>query len=126
MIFDPEDVIKIHKILVEQFGGSHGLRDRALLEAALQRRESTFDQKELHPDPLNKCAALLESIIKNHPFNDGNKRIGYTLSRMYLLSNHYDLTATELKRYDFIISIASGKETYESIVDWLRNNIHEE
>lgn len=66
---------------------------------------------------MEKVAALLESIIKNHPFNDGNKRIGYSISRLILLDNNLDLRANQNDKFAFIIQIAENKVTYEHILD---------
>ena len=77
-----EDVLKIHKLLIDQFGGSHGVRDKSSLNSAINRPFATFDQQELYPEPMDKAAAILESIVTNHPFIDGNKRTGYVLARL--------------------------------------------
>ena len=66
-------VINIHELLIEQYGGIHGIRDSKVLESAIARPFMTFDQKDLYPSPILKAAALIESLISNHPFLDGNK-----------------------------------------------------
>ncbi|WP_424961484.1 type II toxin-antitoxin system death-on-curing family toxin [Ekhidna sp.] len=71
------EVFEIHSILIERFGGSNGVRDSELLNAAINRPFQTFDGNELYPEPIDKAAAILESIVKNHPFVYGNKRTGY-------------------------------------------------
>ena len=90
-----QEVVIIHSVLIERFGGIQGIRDKGALESALNRPSQTFEGKDLYPTLLEKVAALLESIVKNHPFNDGNKRIGYTLCRLILLENNIDLTASQ-------------------------------
>ena len=67
------EVESIHEILIDKFGGSNGIRDRGILESAINRPYQTFDQIELYPLPVDKAAAIFESIISNHPFVDGNK-----------------------------------------------------
>jgi death on curing protein len=114
-----EEVLSIHSILVETFGGSDGVRDRGLLEAAIARPFQTFDSKELYDSPSAKAAAIVESIVKNHPFVDGNKRSGYTLMRLILLDNGFDILRTEDEKYDFIISIAEGKIDFDQILEWI-------
>jgi death on curing protein len=74
------DAERIHNILIEKFGGLKGIRDSALLDSALKRPFQTFDQRELYPSSIDKAAALFESLIINHPFMDGNKRIAYVLN----------------------------------------------
>ena len=114
-----EETEKLHKLLIDNFGGSHGIRDSSSLESALSRPFQTFDNKELYSTPIDKAAALIESILNNHPFVDGNKRTGYTLLRLFLLQNNLDIYASMDERYQFVISIASGEKRFEEIVSWL-------
>ena len=113
---------KIHKILIDNFGGSQGIRDLGSLESALARPFQSFGNEELYPSPILKAAALLESILINHPFIDGNKRTAYTLVRLFLNSNSLDFSASQDEKYDFIISTASGKNDFDSIAEWLTNH----
>ena len=76
-----EEAIAIHKILITQFGGASGVRDMNGLEGALNRPYFTFEGKDLYEDGIEKASAIIESIITNHPFFDGNKRLGYVLYR---------------------------------------------
>ena len=115
-----EDVLSIHNILIERFDGIKGIRDKASLDSALKRPYQTFEGQDLYPTLIEKVSALLESIIKNHPFNDGNKRLGYTLCRLILLNNGIDIIADEDEKYAFIIQIAENKIEYTEIVDWLK------
>lgn len=118
-----KEVEEIHKTLIDSFGGSHGIRDFAALDSALARPFQTFDGKELLPTPIQKVAALIESILINHPFIDGNKRTGYVLMRLFLMRYTLDLNASENEKYAFVISIASGHETFENIVAWLNKHV---
>lgn len=118
-----EEVLRIHNILIEKFGGLKGIRDINNLESALNRPYQTFESKELYPSVIEKVAALLESIIKNHPFHDGNKRLGYTLSRLILLNNSLDIHASENEKFEFIIRIAENKIDYNQILKWLKKHI---
>jgi death-on-curing protein len=103
-----EDAIRIQSILIERFGGTSGVRDKNLLESALSRPYQTFDKKELYTSPTEKAAAVIESIIINHPFLDGNKRFGYVAMRLLLIESDKDIRATEDEKYDFVIAIAKG------------------
>jgi death on curing protein len=118
-----EEVINIHEILIDKFGGIHGIRDRKALESAINRPFVTFDQKDLYPTTIEKASALIESLISNHPFVDGNKRIGYVMMRYFLLQNNLDIIATQNEKFDFVIDIAKGQMTYENICNWLSNKV---
>ena len=109
------EVVKIREILIDKFGGSKGIRDQALLESAIHRPFQTFDKNLLYPSAVDQAAALAESLITNHPFHDGNKRIGYTMMRLHLLMNHIDIEATEDEKYGFVIKIASGNSSFGEI-----------
>jgi len=117
-----KEVEQIHKILIDTFGGSHGIRDLSALQSALTRPFQTFDNKELYSTPIDKAASLIESILNNHPFIDGNKRIGYVLTRLLLLKNGMDIKANHDEKYEFVINIASGKIRFEEIVSWLEKH----
>jgi death-on-curing protein len=117
-----QETENIHKVLIDTFGGTHGIRDIHALQSALSRPFQTFDNAELYPSILEKAASLLESLLSNHPFVDGNKRTGYVLTRLFLMTNNYDFEATQQDKYNFVISIASGQTGYEEILMWLQSN----
>ena len=116
---------EIHKILIEAFGGSHGIRDMAGLDSALARPFQTFGNNDLYPTSVHKAAALIESLLVNHPFIDGNKRTGYVLMRIFLIDNGLDINATQEEKYNFVLKIASGKTKFEEIIDWLTKHVEE-
>jgi death-on-curing protein len=76
-MIDKAFVIKIHEMLISEYGGTPGIRDINSLESAIARPSASFDQNDLYPSIFSKAAALIESLISNHPFVDGNKRVGY-------------------------------------------------
>ena len=115
-----QEVETIHRILIDKFGGSYGIRDLAALESALQRPFQTFNQTDLYKTVIEKASALLESMLINHPFVDGNKRTGYTITRIFLLQNGFDISATQIEKYDFVIGVASGQIKYDEILDWFK------
>ncbi len=118
-----QDVLYIHDQIIKEFSGSLGVRDYNMLESALKRAYATFDGCELYPKIEDKAAAVLESIIKNHPFVDGNKRTGYVLMRYLLLKNGKDITASEAEKYEFVINIAKGKRDIDEIKKWIASRL---
>jgi death-on-curing protein len=118
------EVVYIHSVLIERFGGASGLRDLGLLESALARPFQTFDGNELYEDPIHKAAAFIESLLVNLPFLDGNKRIGYVIMRLYLMEMGFDLLASQDEKYEFVIQIASGQLKFAEITQWIKQHTH--
>lgn len=116
------EILLLHKLSIEFFGGTPGVRDLNLLESAVTRPFQAFDNKEIYASIFEKSAALLESIINNHPFIDGNKRTGLLAVFVFLRKNKIKLTASEKETYDFIIKVASSKTDFDEIVLWLQKN----
>jgi len=111
---------ELHKVLIEKFGGTTGLRDIGGLQSALSRPFQTFNNVDLYPSVLEKAAALIESVLNNHPFIDGNKRTGYVLTLLFLMSCGYDISASQDIKYQFVIDIATGKMKFQEILNWLQ------
>ena len=112
------EAVLVHSILIDKFGGATGLRDEKSLVSALLRPYQTFENKDLYAQPSEKAAALIESILINHPFIDGNKRIGYVLMRLVLKEFSFDIEASQDEKYVFVINIAEGKSKFDDIVKW--------
>lgn len=117
-----EQLLKLHDLSISFYGGSPGVRDMSLLESAAARPFQTFDDQDLYLSVFEKTAAILESIIKNHPFADGNKRTGFLAAFVLLRKNNIQLTASENEAYEFIIGIASSKISFDEIVTWLQQH----
>ncbi len=113
----------IHHTLIEKYGGSKGIRDLGLLESALARPFATFSGRDLYLTPIDKASAIFESLVTNHPFIDGNKRIAYTLMRLLLLENNLDIQATRDEKYDLVISASKGESRFNEIREWIEAKI---
>ncbi len=114
-----EQVLFLHSRLVDETGGTHGVRDLGLLESALARPKATFDAQDLYPDVLAQAAALMESIVLNHPFVDGNKRTGIAATGLFLQRSGRRLTATSEDLEGFALQVAESKLTRDEIAGWL-------
>ncbi len=117
--FTKEQVIKLHEQIIKETGGESGLRDNSLLEAALMSPFQSFDDKDLFPSVQTKAARLGYGIIKNHPFIDGNKRIGVHVMLLFLHFNDIELSYTQDELSELILMIASGEKNYENLLDWI-------
>ena len=116
-------VLKLHDKLITRYGGSNGVRDEGALLSAIGRPYSGFGDTEFYPTAEEKGAAVLESIIKNHPFVDGNKRTGFLLMRIMIETVGKIFKTTEDENYNFVIAVASGKMEYDEILSWIRSNL---
>ena len=118
-----EEVLVYHTALIKKYGGSDGIRDDGLLLSALARPFITFDQQDLYPTPTGKAAAIFESMVINHPFLDGNKRIAFFLLRLILLDHDMDVAAGEDEKYDFTIAASMGKLDFDKIKAWIDSKL---
>jgi death on curing protein len=109
------EVIAIHHHQIEEYGGAHGLRDQGALEAAVFRPQTGY-----YNDLAEEAAALFESLVNNHAFLDGNKRVGFAATHTFLLINGSDLDVTSRAAYDFMIkTMSDGKFRFALLRDWL-------
>ena len=119
IFFEYEQVVKIHKSLIEKTGGMDGIRDAQLLDSALKTPFQTFGGNNLYPDILDKASQLCYSLIENHPFVDGNKRIGVHLMLLFLKLNNIEVNYSQQELVDFGLDIASGKMSKNDIKGWI-------
>ena len=122
-MMDLNVVLNIHNLLIEKFGGSKGIRDRGALESAIGRPYSTFDGCDLYPSPAEKAAAILESILINHPFIDGNKRTAYVLMKLILFEHELDIAADEDDKYAMVIAASIGEIRFDGIKSWIETRL---
>ena len=118
-----QEVISLHSLLIAQSGGSSGLRDRGGLESAVAQPEASFGGEELYPDLASKAAALGHSLIQNHPFVDGNKRVRHAAMEVFLLLNGHEIDASVDEQETVIMDVASGKVSRIELSAWLREHM---
>lgn len=119
IFFEYEQVVKIHSSLIAKTGGMDGIRDAQLLDSALKTPFQTFGGNNLYPDILDKASQLCYSLIENHPFVDGNKRIGVHLMLLFLKLNNIEVNYSQQELVDFGLDIASGKMSKNDIKGWI-------
>jgi death-on-curing protein len=117
-----EQVLFLHSRIIDVAGGSHGVRDLGLLQSAVAKPAVMFGGKELYPDIFYKAAALMESLIKNHPFIDGNKRTAITSAGVYLARNGYVLEANQKELERFTLAKATNKFIVAEAADWFKQH----
>ena len=115
-----EDVVAIHAHQIERFGGSPGLRDQGLLESALAQPAMTFEDAYLHEDILAMAAAYLFHLVSNHPFVDGNKRVGLAAALVFLDINGVPITQGTDALYELTMATARGELEKPAIAERLR------
>lgn len=112
------EVLAIHADQIERYGGSQGVRDYGLLEAALYRPQAGY-----YADLIEEAAALWESLSQNRPFLDGNKRTAFAAMYTFLAINGWRLTASELDASDFVTALyEKNRFTFEKLIPWLRQH----
>lgn len=115
-----EHVLELHALQVRRFGGSGRLRDRPALESAVARPQMTFGGEDLYPDLAAKAAALLHSLVQNHPFVDGNKRTGAHALVVFLLANGCEPEFSPSELTEMTLAVARGALTAEAVAIWVR------
>ncbi len=117
--FSQDKVLLLHKLLTEETGGDPNLRDLALLDSALEGAFQTFDGQELYPTKEEKAARIGHSLISNHAFVDGNKRIGMYVLLTFLETNGIRIRPTQEEVIRVGLSIAAGQMSYDELLEWI-------
>jgi death-on-curing protein len=117
-----DQVLSLHKLQIDQFGGSHGVKDEGLLLSALAQPESGFGDEYFHKDLFEMAAAYLFHLVKNHAFHDGNKRIAALTAAVFLQVNGLMVTADEDEFEKLVLDAAQSLVTKEKIADFFRSN----
>ena len=118
-------VLLIHEKLINDTGGIHGIRDESLLESSIYAPFSEYGGVELFPSIMEKAARFAFGIVKNHPFIDGNKRIGIMAMQIFLYINGIELICSNDDLVELGLGIANGETDYQKIADWLKVNTKE-
>lgn len=114
-----EQILMLHSQLIEEYGGSDGVRDYNLLDSALENPFQSFGGEELYPTLQAKAARLGYGLIKNHCMIDGNKRIGIHAMLVFLAINGIEIDYTQKELYETILAIADGSFEYEDLLKWI-------
>ncbi len=117
-----EQVLFIHARIIEESGGAHGIRDIGLLRSAIGRPQATFDGRDLYPDLFHKAAALMESVISNHPFLDGNKRTSIASAGLFCLRNGFRLMCGQQEIEQFALDMALRKTSLKDAAIWIKQH----
>jgi len=115
-----DEVVAVHRDQIEQYGGSLGVRDWGLLKSAIAMPAATFGGQFLHSDLYEMAAAYLFHIVQNHPFIDGNKRVGAVAAIVFLSLNEIQLTAEQDAYADMVVFVARGEMTKSAVAEFLR------
>ncbi len=118
-----EEVLSLHAEVLQKSGGMPGVRDQNALESAVAQPAMAFAGQDLYPTIADKAAALAFSLVMNHPFFDGNKRIGHAAMETLLVLNGFELSATTDEQEQVILQLAAGQTKRPDFVDWVRNHI---
>jgi death-on-curing protein len=114
-----KQILMLHAQLIQETGGSDGLRDEGLLDSALEAPFQSYDNQDLFPTTQAKAARLGYGLIKNHAMVDGNKRIGTHAMLVFLALNGVELEYTQEELYEEILGVAAGEIEYEQLLKWI-------
>jgi death-on-curing protein len=117
------EILELHDKIIEVSGGARGMRDMRALESAINQPRVTFNRTDLYPDIIAKAAALCFFLVMNHPFVDGNKRIGHAAMETFLILNGFEIEATIDDQEKIILDLAAGKVDREQFTVWLSKHI---
>ena len=117
------EVLELHRLVLQQSGGSTGVRDLGTLQSAIAQPGMTFGGQDLYPNLESKTTALCFSLVSNHPFIDGNKRIGHAAMETFLIMNGFELDASIDDAEKTMLTLAAGELTREGLLTWVREHV---
>ena len=122
IILTVEEIVSLHERIIDKTGGSHGVRDKGLLESAVYSADNSFEDVEIYPSIEEKAARLMFALTSNHAFVDGNKRIGVFTMLITLELNGVSLKFLQEELIELGLSVADGSWDYERILDWIKSH----
>lgn len=117
-----EDILFLHYMIIEDFGGMHGIRDEKRLASTVKAPFQHVFGKDLYPTEFDKAALYIKSIVADHPFVDGNKRTAITVAGIFLVNNGHVLTVSPIELADYAVSVATKNPSVAEISAWLKAN----
>ncbi len=117
-----EDILVLHALVIDETGGSHGVREVSLLRSIAHKPQTTFDGGELYPTVWIKASVLLEAIVNYHVFIDGNKRTSLVATARFLAVNGYEFTASNESAEKVVLQVATKAMTTDTLALWLEKN----
>lgn len=118
-----EEVLELHRLAVERTGGLDGVRDLGGLDSAVAQPQMTFGGQDLYPSLAEKAAALGHSLVLNHPFLDGNKRVGHAAMETFLVLNGLELMASVDEQEQVILRLAAGSLDRDEFAAWVQSHL---
>ncbi len=118
-----DQILALHEAQVRHFGGAPAIRDRGSLESAAARPAMTFGGEDLYGDLAAKAAALMHSLVLNHPFVDGNKRVGVASAEYFIERNGHSLVASDEELEELTLAVAEGKVEAGALAIWFRQRL---
>lgn len=115
-----DELLLLHRRVIAASGGAHGVRDIGAIDSAVDQPRASFGGEDLYPDLVAKAAALCFSVVCNHPFVDGNKRVGHAAMETFLLLNGYEIAADVDEQEPVMLALAAGALARDEFTEWLR------
>ena len=117
------EILDLHRRVIELSGGSLGIRDLGALKAAVAQPRMTFDSDDLYPSVVDKAAALCFSLVMDHPFVDGNKRVAHAAMETFVLLNGFELSAPVNEQEQVMLALAAGQVSRSDLVTWISAHV---
>ncbi len=117
-----EEILVLHALVIDEYGGSHGVREIELLKSVAHKPQATFSGKDLYPTLWEKAAVLCEALVNYHVFVDGNKRTALIATARFLIVNGWELTATNNAAEKAIIGIVTKSMNVDSLAQWFKKH----